>query len=89
MNSNAKIIVIALVAVLATGTVAVLSSQSAAADYKASDKNRLSGDLTSPDGGNPFGGDDVGDYSITTNGHMMVIRAQADIEPSDGMVLEG
>ncbi|MGI0048360.1 MAG: anti-sigma factor [Nitrososphaera sp.] len=75
----------ALAAVLATGTVAVLSVQSAAA----SDKDRVSGDLTSPAEGNPFGGDDVGDYSIVTAGHKTVVRAQADIEPSNGRVLEG
>jgi len=89
MNSNLKILAVALAAVLATGTVAALSAQSAVADHGTSDRNRVSGDLTAPAGGNPFGGDYVGDYSIVTNGHRTVVRAHVDIEPSDGMVLEG
>jgi hypothetical protein len=88
MNSNLKILAIALAAVLATGTVAVLSVQSAAADDE-SNKNKFRGDLTSPAGGNPFGGDDIGNYAVATDGHRTVVRAHVDVEPSDGMVLEG
>lgn len=88
MDSKTKILAVALAAVLAAGTISALSVQSAAADHT-SDKNKLRGDLTSPASGNPFGGDDIGDYSIITNGHKTVIRAHVDVEPSEGMVLEG
>jgi hypothetical protein len=48
---NTKIIAVALAAVLATGTIAALAVQSAAADHGASDRNMISGDLTAPSGG--------------------------------------
>lgn len=89
MTSNKKILAMALAAVLATGTIAVLSVQSAQADHGDSEKGTIRGDLTSPADGNPFGGDEIGSYSFTTNGQKTIVRAHVEIEPSDGTVLEG
>jgi hypothetical protein len=89
MTSNKQILAIALAAVLATGTITILSAQSAEADHGNSDRGVIRGDLTSPSDGNPFGGDEIGSYSILTVGHKTVVRAHIELEPSDGMVLEG
>jgi hypothetical protein len=89
MNSDTRIIAMVLAAVFAIGTVAAISVQSAAADHEEFDRNKLRDDLTSPAGGDPFGGGDIGDYSIKTDGHRTVIRAHVDIKPTDDMLLEG
>jgi len=49
----------------------------------------LSGDLTSPAGGAPFGGDVVGDYFIRVNENDVRILAEINDPPSSGMVYEG
>jgi len=47
------------------------------------------GDLTAPAGGNPFGSDTVGSYRIVVHGTRVVIRADVDLSPPAGYVLEG
>lgn len=89
MKSNLKILAMALAAVLATGTISVLSLQSAQADHGDSERAKVRGDLTAPSDGNPFGGDDIGTYSVTTLGQKTIVRAHVETEPSDGTVLEG
>ena len=49
----------------------------------------LHGDLTAPDNGKPFGGNNVGTYSIHVKGEYTIISAALKNSASDGMVHEG
>ena len=49
----------------------------------------LSGDITSPAGEAPFGGDTVGDYFIRVNENDIRILAEINDPPPSGMVYEG
>ena len=49
----------------------------------------LQGDLTAPNDGKPFGGDNVGTYSIHVTDDYTIIHAALNSSPSDGMVHEG
>ncbi len=49
----------------------------------------LGGDITSPAGEAPFGGDVVGDYFIRINDNDVRILAEINDPPSSGMVYEG
>ncbi len=87
MNQK-SVLGIAVAAVMAAALVAAAFGQTAVAK-EADDKTRIRGELTAPSGGNPFGGDAIGTFKIKTDGHATRISAQVEIEPADGMVLEG
>lgn len=84
MNSK-SVLGIAGAAVMAAVLIAAALGQTAIAD----DKTRITGELTAPSGGNPFGGETIGTFKIKTDGHATRISADVEIEPAEGMVLEG
>ena len=49
----------------------------------------ISGTLTAPSGGNPFGGDVVGSYEITVRGRQVEIEADVSSRAPQGFVYEG
>jgi len=49
----------------------------------------LQGDLTAPNNGKPFGGDNVGTYSIHVKDDFTFIYAALNNSPSNGMLFEG
>lgn len=55
----------------------------------AAQAQEFEGDLTTPSGGAPFGGDVVGSFEIEVEGHEVEIVASVDISVPDGHVLEG
>jgi hypothetical protein len=48
----------------------------------------VTGDLTKPAGGDPFGGEKTGDISITSDGHQTDIKGLINAIPSQGHVYE-
>ncbi len=51
--------------------------------------HKFKGDLTTPSGSNPFGGDVTGKYSIDVHGSMLRLMADVDAQPIQGYVYEG
>jgi hypothetical protein len=88
MHSQTKVLGIMLLAavVAAAGGAAIFSAMGAA---EATDRGRISGTLTAPSNGNPFGGDQVGTFSVLSDGSQTSIFARVDIVASEGSVLEG
>ena len=55
----------------------------------AAQAQEFEGDLTTPSGGAPFGGDVVGSFEIEVEGDEVEIEVDVDISVPDGHVLEG
>jgi hypothetical protein len=87
MHSQTKVLGIMLAAVVAAGGAAIFFSAMGAAE--ATDRGRISGTLTAPSNGNPFGGDQVGTFSVLSDGSQTSIFAHVDLVASEGSVLEG
>lgn len=68
------------------GAIGILA---AAALLPAAEARGFRGELTAPSGGNPFGGDIVGQYRISVRGHQVSISAWVKLDPPSGYVFEG
>jgi hypothetical protein len=73
-------------AVVAAGTASIFSITDAA---EATNKERIAGTLTTPSDGNPFGGDEVGTFSVRSDGSETSISADVSLVAPEGSVLEG
>jgi hypothetical protein len=86
MHSQTKVLGIMLAAVVAAGGAAIFSAMGAA---EATAEGIISGTLTAPSNGNPFGGDQVGTFNVLSDGSQTSIFAHVDLVASEGSVLEG
>lgn len=50
--------------------------------------SNVTGDLTQPAGGNPYGGEKIGDITITSDGHQTDITGLINASPTEGNVYE-
>ena len=50
---------------------------------------QMSGDITAPSGGNPFGGENMGTVSVDSDGNKTNITADFNGSPAEGNVFEG
>jgi hypothetical protein len=50
---------------------------------------QLSGDITAPSGGNPFGGETMGTISVDSDGNETKIQADFNESPGEGNAFEG
>lgn len=50
--------------------------------------SNVTGDLTQPAGGNPYGGEKIGDINITSDGHQTDITGLINASPAEGNVYE-
>lgn len=50
--------------------------------------SNVTGDLTKPAGGNPYGGEKIGDITINSDGHQTDIKGLISASPAEGKVYE-
>jgi hypothetical protein len=50
--------------------------------------SNVTGDLTKPAGGNPYGGEKIGDITINSDGHQTDIKGLISASPGEGKVYE-
>jgi hypothetical protein len=88
MHSQTKVlgIILAAIVVAAGGGAALFSAIGAA---EATVEGIISGTLTAPSNGDPFGGDQVGTFNVLSDGNQTSIFAHVDLVASEGSVLEG
>jgi hypothetical protein len=86
MHSQTRVLGIILAAIVAAGGAAIFSGMSAA---EATVEEIISGTLTAPSNGDPFGGDQVGTFNVLSDGNQTAIFAHVDLVASEGSVLEG
>jgi hypothetical protein len=48
----------------------------------------VTGELTKPAGGNPYGGEKIGDITISSDGHQINIKGLVSASPAEGNVYE-
>ena len=48
----------------------------------------VTGELTKPEGGNPYGGEKTGDIAISSDGHQTEIKGLVSASPAEGNVYE-
>jgi hypothetical protein len=90
MHSQTKVLGIMLLAVVVAAAVGVAAIFSAMGAAEATATEGLtSGTLTAPSNGNPFGGNQVGTFSVLSDGSQTSIFAHVDLVASEGSVLEG
>jgi hypothetical protein len=90
MYSQTKVLGIILAAVVtaAVGGATIFFSAMGAAEATAAER-LTSGTLTAPSNGNPFGGDQVGTFTVLSDGSQTSIFAHVDLVASEDSVLEG
>jgi hypothetical protein len=90
MHSQTKVLGIMLLAavVAAVGGATIFFSAMGAAEATAAE-GLTSGALTAPSNGNPFGGDQVGTFTVLSDGSRTSVFAHVDLVASEGSVLEG
>jgi hypothetical protein len=65
-----------------------VSAQNESADSAQLQTANVTGELTKPAGGNPYGGEKIGDITITSDGHQTNIEGLVSASPADGNVYE-
>jgi hypothetical protein len=85
MNSKRVAMSLAVIIGLAMSSIIILQTQTSVAQQV----ENIKGDLTAPSDDKPFGGDNIGDFTLKLNGNNVNIAAQVDTSPSEGNVLEG
>lgn len=63
-------------------------AQNESADSAQLQAANVTGELTKPAGGNPYGGEKIGDITITSDGHQTNIDGIVSASPSEGNVYE-
>lgn len=63
-------------------------AQNESADSAQLQTANVTGELTQPAGGNPYGGEKIGDIIITSDGHQTNINGLVSASPSEGSVYE-
>jgi anti-sigma-K factor RskA len=77
-------LVLSLVSVGGISSITPLSFQTQIAEAQ-----QMSGDITAPSGGNPFGGENMGTVNVDSDGNMTNITADFNGSPAEGNVFEG
>lgn len=91
---TASVLTLMLVAVtIITHETGSQDPQNAVAQNESADSAQLqtanvTGELTQPAGGNPYGGEKIGDIAITSDGHQININGLVSASPSEGNVYE-
>lgn len=90
MRPKSKILVLLILTSFAVAATTYASaSQIILQEAKAQGKpTLLSGELTAPSNGKPFGGENIGSYAITPSGHKVDITIHINKPPRYGQVFE-
>lgn len=65
-----------------------VNAQNESADSSQLETANVTGELTKPAGGNPYGGEKIGDITITSDGHQTNIEGLVSASPAEGNVYE-
>jgi hypothetical protein len=65
-----------------------VNAQNESADSAQLQTANVTGELTKPAGGNPYGGEKIGDITITSDGHQTNIEGLVSASPAEGNVYE-
>lgn len=63
-------------------------AQNGSADTAQLQTANVTGELTKPAGGNPYGGERIGDITISSDGHQINIKGLVSASPAGGKVYE-
>ena len=63
-------------------------AQNESADSAQLQTANVTGELTKPAGGNPYGGEKIGDITISSDGHQTDIKGLVSASPAEGNVYE-
>lgn len=63
-------------------------AQNESADSAQLQTSNVTGELTQPAGGNPYGGEKIGDITISSDGHQTEIKGLVSASPGEGNVYE-
>ncbi|MGH9976933.1 MAG: anti-sigma factor [Nitrososphaeraceae archaeon] len=63
-------------------------AQNESADSAQLQAANVTGELTKPAGGNPYGGEKIGDITISSDGHQTDIKGLVSASPAEGNVYE-
>jgi hypothetical protein len=63
-------------------------AQNESADSAQLQTANVTGELTKPEGGNPYGGEKIGDITISSDGHQTEIKGLVSASPAEGNVYE-
>jgi hypothetical protein len=63
-------------------------AQNESADSAQLQTANVTGELTKPEGGNPYGGEKIGDITISSDGHQTGIKGLVSASPAEGNVYE-
>ena len=63
-------------------------AQNDSADTAQLQASNVTGELTKPAGGNPYGGEKIGDITISSDGHQTNIKGLVSASPAEGNVYE-
>jgi hypothetical protein len=63
-------------------------AQNGSADSAQLQTANVTGELTKPAGGNPYGGEKIGDIAISSDGHQTNIKGLVSASPAEGNVYE-
>jgi hypothetical protein len=63
-------------------------AQNDSADTAQLQTSNVTGELTQPAGGNPYGGEKIGDIAISSDGHQTEIKGLVSASPGEGNVYE-
>jgi hypothetical protein len=63
-------------------------AQNESADSAQLQTANVTGELTKPEGGNPYGGEKIGDITISSDGHQTGIKGLVSASPGEGNVYE-
>jgi hypothetical protein len=63
-------------------------AQNESADSAQLQAANVTGELTKPEGGNPYGGEKIGDITISSDGHQTEIKGLVSASPAEGNVYE-
>ena len=65
-----------------------VAAQNESADSAQLQTANVTGELTKPAGGNPYGGEKIGDITISSDGHQTDIKGLVSASPAEGNVYE-
>jgi hypothetical protein len=84
LSRRKKLVSISVLTILAIGLIKIPSFNTYIAEAQ-----QMTGDITAPSDGNPFGGQKMGTITIDSNGRRTNVTADLNASPKDGNVFEG
>jgi hypothetical protein len=84
LSRRKKLVSVSVLTILAIGLIKIPSFNTYIAEAQ-----QMTGDITAPSDGNPFGGQKMGTITIDSNGRRTNVTADLNASPKDGNVFEG